>query len=87
MSAGGLHRQSVAVAAGKGVSMSGKPEGVRAASGRVSPTAADTKSRSTNVWRLLESKSDFVEGMEQARQEHDRGEFRPFVRKTPRAKR
>jgi hypothetical protein len=53
----------------------------------VSPTAPDTKSRSSNVWRLLESKSDFVEGMEQAHQEHERGEFRPFVRKTPRAKR
>lgn len=63
--------------------MSHKPE-AGGGSSRVSPTAPDDHSRSTNVWRLLESKRDFLEGMAQARSEHERGEFKPFNRKNPR---
>jgi hypothetical protein len=53
-------------------------------SARVSPTAPDTHSASTNVWRLIETQPDFAEGMEQARREHDAGAFKPFRRKNPR---
>jgi hypothetical protein len=55
-----------------------KPDSERAA-GRVSPTATEGQSRSTNVWRLLEGNPEFREGMAQAQGEHERGEFKPFV--------
>jgi hypothetical protein len=38
------------------------------------------------VWRLLESKPDFVDGMEQARKSFERGEAEPYKHRVPRPK-
>lgn len=50
---------------------------------RVSPTAPNTKSASTNIWRLLESDQSFVDGMEEARRERAQGLFGRFRGKRP----
>lgn len=54
-----------------GTMAGGKPD--KKASGRVSPMAPASKSESTNVWRLLESKPDFRDGMERARDDFAQG--------------
>ena len=38
-----------------------------AASGRVSPTAPESKSASVNVWRMLESQPEFDERLERGK--------------------
>ena len=53
---------------------------------RPSPTAPESKSRSANVWALLQADPRFREGMARARQQHDAGEFAPFEHQVPRPK-
>jgi len=57
-----------------------KPESGRATSGRVSPTAPESKSASSNVWRALERVPGFNERLNRGRKELDAGkrvEFEP----------
>ena len=58
-----------------------RPE--EASTGRVSPTATAEQSGSTNVWRMLEADTKFVEGMKRAGTERAKGEFKPFKGKRP----
>ncbi len=62
--------------------MSQKP----APAGRARPSqnAPASQSASTNVWRLLEGSPGFNEGMTQAQEQADRGEFTPYKHKKPR---
>ena len=55
--------------------------------GRVSPTAPDTHSPSTAVWRLLEQNAEFRDGMERARQDFEAGRVAPFRHRAPRPQR
>lgn len=61
--------------------------GQSAPTGRVSPTAPESASPSTNVWRLLEANPEFREGMERARTDFESGRVAPFQHKVPRPKR
>lgn len=54
-----------------------KPVEDEAPSARVSPTATKGQSSSANVWRLLESKDDFREGMERAADDFENGRVVP----------
>ncbi len=57
-----------------------KPESGRAPSGRVSPTAPESKSASSNVWRALERIPGFNQRLTRGRKELDAGkrvEFEP----------
>lgn len=64
--------------------MNRKPADAAAESARVSPMAPDTKSASTNVWRLLETMPDFNEGMDRARSDFESGRVAPFKHRVPR---
>ena len=47
-------------------------------SGRVSPTAPDSRSASTNVWRLAEADPRFREGMARAAEDFENGRTVPL---------
>lgn len=63
-----------------------KPVSNRDRAGRVSPTAPETSSASTMIWRLLETNEEFVRGMERAREDVAAGRIAPFVHRVPRPK-
>ena len=59
--------------------MNRKPAGVRAESGRVSPTAPESKSASANVWGMLERMPGFSERVKRGKAQLDKGERIPFA--------
>lgn len=55
-----------------------KPDARAGSTGRVSPTAPESRSASANVWRMLESQPDFNERLERGKAQLAAGDAVPF---------